>query len=476
MKRQSLTLKIMKKHPAIRVTLTIMLLTFLCLSASVSSAMIPIQTVAGSTELISVASDGSQGNEFSWWSSVSADGRYVAFHSAASYLVDGDTNGFLDVFLRDRLTGETTRVSVASDGEQGYFESKFPKISADGRYIVFASLSPNLVDDDTNALEDIFLHELSTGETTRVSVASDGTQANDRSYYPSISADGRYIAYQSDASNLVVADTNGVEDIFVHDTLTGETTRVSRASDGTEANQWSDQASISPDGLYVAFRSYASNLVPEDLNNFCDTDQDGSFDDNCQDIFLHQRLTGQTAIVSVTSDGSQGNNWSGWPSVSMGGRYVVFQSWAEDLVEHDTNGGSDIFLHDTLTGETLRVSVAGSGIQADCYSTFPSISANGRYVAFDSCASNLVDGDSNGRFDIFVRDRFTYRTTRVSVTSDGTQADGDSGRAYISQDARYVAFDSYATNLVIGDSNGYLDVFIHDRGELSSVFLPFVQH
>jgi Tol biopolymer transport system component len=313
-----------------------------------------------------------------------------------------------------------------------------------------------------------------TKETIRISVATDGSQGNDASGLPSISAGGRYVAFESTATNLVDADDNGVEDIFVHDILTGETTRVSLASDGTQGNQWSDQASISPDGLYVAFRSYASNLVQNDTNNFCDTDQDGLFDDNCQDIFLHQRFTGETTMVSVTSDGAQGNNWSGWPSVSVGGRYVVFRSWAEDLVGGDTNAWSDIFLHDTMLGETTRVSVASSGAQADCYSDFPSISADGRYVSFYSCASNLVDGDSNGRFDVFVRDRYTHRTTRVSLASDGTQADADSSRGTISPDGRYVAFDSYATNLVIGDTNEFIDVFVRDRGGLSNFFLPLL--
>jgi Tol biopolymer transport system component len=299
---------------------------------------------------------------------------------------------------------------------------------------------------------------------------------NGWSRYPSISADGRYVAFQSTASNLVIGDDNGVEDIFVHDILTGDTTRVSVASDGTQGNQWSDQAAISPDGLYVAFRSYASNLVQGDVNNFCDTDQDNIFDDNCQDIFLHNRLTGEAIMVSVASDGSLGNNWSGWPSVSANGRFVAFKSWAEDLVENDTNGSADIFVHDTLTGETTRVSVTSSGTEGDCYSDFPSISTDGRFVAFESCASNLVTGDTNGRFDVFVHDRFTGRINRVSITSDGMQADSDSERAHICADGRYVAFDAYATNLVPGDTNAVLDVFMHDRGELSNRFLPYVSH
>jgi Tol biopolymer transport system component len=398
----------------------------------------------------------------------------VAFYSEASNLVVGDTNDVADVFLRDRLTGETTRISVSTLGAQGDHASGGPDISADGRYVVFHSLASNLVDGDNNWVEDIFMQDLVTKVTTRLSLASDGTEGNGRSTYPSISANGRFVTFQSLANNLVAGDNNGVEDIFVHDRLTGETTRVSVASDGTQGDQWSDQASISPDGLSVVFRSYASNLVQGDVNNVCDTDQDGVFDDNCQDIFLHRSLTGETILVSVASDGTLANNWSGWPSVSLYGRYVVFQSWAEHLVENDTNAWSDIFVHDTASGETTRVSVASDGSQADNYSVFPSISANGRFLTFYSCASNLVDGDTNGRFDIFIHDRITGRTDRVSIATDGTQADSDSVVPNLSAGGRYVAFTSYATNLVPGDTNAFTDDFVHDRGAISTVFLPLI--
>ncbi len=339
---------------------------------------------------------------------------------------------------------------------------------------MFHSLATNLVDRDTNWVEDIFVHDRATQQIARLSLASDGTEANGRSSYPSVSANGRFVAFQSLASNLVDGDDNGVEDIFVHDMQTGQTTRVSVSSSGEQGNQWSDQAAISPDGFYVTFRSYASNLVQGDTNNVCDTDQDGVYDDNCQDIFLHTITTGETIIVSVASDGSQANNWSGWPSVSENGHYVAFKSWAENLVENDTNAWSDIFVHATLTGETTRVSVATDGTQADNYSNFPSISADGRFVGFDSCAANLVNDDYNARFDIFLHDRFTHRTSRISVASDGTEGVGDSSRAYISQYGRYVAFDSSDYKLVPGDTNGFSDVFVHDRGLLSSVFIPIV--
>jgi Tol biopolymer transport system component len=187
----------------------------------------------GSIERVSVASDGSEGNDYSAYPSISADGRYVAFESWASNLVDGDTNYSYDVFVHDRWTGETTCVSIASDGTHGNNFSYSPSISANGRYVAFSSDANRLVSGDTNNSTDVFVHDRWTGETTRVSIASDGTQGNDVSSDPSISADGRFVAFQSSASNLVISDTNNASDIFVHDRQAGETSIVSIASDGT---------------------------------------------------------------------------------------------------------------------------------------------------------------------------------------------------------------------------------------------------
>ena len=421
----------------------------------------PLTAHGGTTTRVSVASDGTQGNGDSYGytanarPSISADGRYVAFSSVATNLVLGDTNDVCDVFVHDRQTGQTTRVSVASDGTQGNGESHSGSsaISADGRYVAFSSVATNLVPDGTNGAKDVFVHDRQTGQTTRVSVASDGTQGNSISFDPSISADGRYVTFVSWASNLISGDTNGCNDIFVHDRQTGQTTRVSVASDGTQGNNVSFYPSISADGRYVAFYSDASNLVPDGTNG-------------AKDVFVHDRQTGQTTRVSVASDGTQGNDNSFDPSISADGRYVAFVSYASNLVSGDTNGGVHVFVHDRQTGQNTRVSVASDGTQGNSVSLDPSISADGRYVAFSSVATNLVLGDTNDVCDVFVHDRQTGQTTRVSVASDGTQGNGEShsGSSAISADGRYVAFESAADNLVNGDTTGYGDVFVHDRG------------
>jgi len=419
-------------------------------SGQSSEACATTQTPTDVSEIIrvSVASDGTQGNNHSVSSSISGDGRYVAFYSSASNLIAGDTNGFNDIFVHDTQTGETTRVSVASDGTQGNSGSFFHSISADGRHVAFRSYASNLVVGDTNGWWDVFVHDTQAGATTRVSIASDGTQANygSSTSAPLISADGRYVAFRSYASNLVAGDTNGTCDIFVHDTQTSATTRVSVTSDGTQGNNANSLPSISGDGRYVAFYSSASNLVADDTNEY-------------GDIFLHDTQTGATTRVSVASDGTQGNNHSVSSSISADGRYVAFSSSASNLVAGD-NAYSDIFVHDTQTGTTTRVSVASDGTtQSNSDSYYPSISADGRYVTFFSDASTLVAGDTNGYTDSFVHDTQTGVTTRVSVASDGTQGNGISYYPSISADGRYVTFFSRASTLVAGDTNGYDDTF-----------------
>lgn len=333
------------------------------------------------------------------------------------------------------IPGDTTRVSVASDRTQASSQSQDPSISADGRYVFFSSSANNLVSGDTNVRPDVFVYDRQTGQTTRVSVASNGAQGNEGSISPSISADGRYVAFTSYASNLVNGDTNGYPDVFVYDWQTGQTTRVSVSSNGTQGNWTSNDPSISSDGRYVIFGSVARNLVSGDTNNYWD-------------VFVYDRQTGQTTRVSVSSNGIQGNGDSySISSISTDGRIVAFTSSASNLVSNDTNSRQDVFVHDRQTGQTTRISVAPDGTQGNSTSGAPSISSDGRYVAFQSQANNLVTGDTNLSTDTFVYDRQTGQMTRVSVTSSGLERFGHSGSPFISTDGRYVTFNSFA-NLV----------------------------
>jgi len=407
----------------------------------------------------SVNSNGEAANALSVLPSISGDGRFVVYGSYATNLVDGDSNGFSDIFLYDTVTKTTIRLSVNSNGEEangdsGSFYSL--SINASGRYVAYNSSATNLVTGDSNGFDDIFLYDTVTKTTTKVSVSSNGGQGNGASYGMSISGDGRYVAYQSEASNLVAGDTNGHKDIFVFDTLTKQTTRVNVSSNGSQTNAGYFTASpaISSNGRYVAYSSEATNLVAADTNNN-------------PDVFVYDMVTKQTTRVSVNSNGVEANSASSIPSISADGRYVAYVSYASNLVEGDNNERGDIFLYDTLTKKTTRVNVSSSAQEANNTSFSPSISSDGRYVAYHSEASNLVAGDSNGKEDIFVYDTVTKKTTRVSVGNRGEQAGGEfhllsTYSPAISGDGKYVAYTSDAANLVTGDNNTESDIFVSD--------------
>ncbi len=399
---------------------------------------------------ISVATNGQQGNGDSILPAINADGRFVAFQSWASNLVEGDTNNTWDIFVHDRLTGETKRVSVASDGVQANGKSESLSISGDGRFIAFSSIASNLTSNITNYKSDIFVHDMKTGETTQVSVSSDGKQGNGSSINPSISADGRYVAFVSLAYNLDPRDTNNNADIFVHDRLTKKTIRVSVASDGTQTNDNSTDASIRTNGRYIAFTSAASNLVPKDTNGKVD-------------VFIHDLETGETKRVSVASNGTEGNGNSARARISLNGEYVIFTSEASNLVPKDANNFWDIFFHNVKTGETTRESVSSDNIQGNGNSTRPRLSReDGRFIIFASEAANLVpnDNNTNNVWDIFVHDRTTKKTQRVSKTFDGKEANNASDFPTVSSNGRYIAFDSWASNLVQNDTNRTKDIFV----------------
>jgi Tol biopolymer transport system component len=435
-----------------------------CVALSAAAASPP------STARVSVSSSAGQGDRDSFAAGISADGRYMLFNSQARNLVAHDTNERWDVFVHDRMSGVTTRVSVSTAGTQAepspdpFGGSLAGGISATGRHIVFESDAPNLVPGDTNGVADVFLHDQKTGQTTRVSLSSGGRQANGPSGTPAISADGRYVAFQSLASNLVPGDTNRLSDIFVRDLVTGKTTRVSVSSRGREARCnlsfcESTEPALSAHGRYVAFQSSATNLVAGDTNRL-------------GDVFVHDRATGKTERVSVSSAGRQGTGdrtgtGSNAPALSANGRYVAFHSADSNLVPGDTNRTFDIFVHDRKSGRTTRVSVNSRGYQANGENLGAlSISADGRFVAFTSLASNLVPADANGITDVFVRDLRTGRTILASLGQNGNQGDDASsvsGVAFTADD-RYLAFSSWAANLVPGDTNSVPDAFVRDFG------------
>lgn len=371
--------------------------------------------------------------------SINADGRYVVFTTIASDLVPGDTNIATDVFMFDRTTNTTTRISVGSDGAQGNGGSyNLPhSISADGRFIAFASEASNLVGGDTNGVTDVFVYDSVTHTTERVSVGGDGTQANGASGSATISADGRFILFDSDASNLVPGDVNEKTDTFIYDRVTHTTTLISNDVAARSNNPFG--GTISADGQYAVFAAQVS--LPGG--------------GNVSELFLYDRNLGTTVQLTPPT----GYIGSRDPSISADGRYVTFESVTPGL-----HGGKfDVFLYDRVAGTTELVSAASDGAPANGNSFQPSISSDGRYVVFGSEASNLISDDTNGTTDVFVYDRIAHTIERISVTSDGLQGNDTSNFPVANADGTVFTFISYATNFFSQDINSASDVFVVTR-------------
>lgn len=419
--------------------------------------------LAGTTTVVSVDESGNIGLFPSTQPAISADGRIVAFVS--TYLVSEDTTWTDDVYVHDRQTGQPELVSVASDGTLGNGWSHSPDVSGDGRYIVFASNASNLVAGDTNSNLDVFLYDRQTGETERISVDSDGDEVIWDSNRPVVSADGRYVAFRSLGDFETGLVTEGY-DLFLKDRQTGGVTLVSATYDGSINIANANDPFISANGDYILFWSYGTSFVAGDANG-------------AGDVFFYDRQSDELSILSVATDGTQGNMDSEVASVSADGRYVAFDSQANNLVDGETDTFFDIFLHDRLTGETIRISNALGGAEVNGDSKHPMISADGRYIVFTSEATNLVTGDTNGKHDIFTYDRQTGETSRVSVSTTGAQGDDVSYFSDISADGQIIAFQSLATNLVADDDNDNDDIFVNSTSGSGGsdnhfVYLPFV--
>ena len=383
---------------------------------------------------------------------VTSDGRFVVFTSGGNGIVPGDTNSAYDVFVRDRVTDVTERVSVASDGSQGNHDSYSGKISDDGRFVVFASDATNLVAGDQNKSTDIFLRDRTLGTTTLVSVDSSGAQGDSFSLQPFISADGAFVAFQSMATNLVSDDGNGTRDIFLRDLAAGTTERVSLSTSGGDPDGISYLPALSADGQQIAFASFATNLVAGDTNKE-------------QDVFVFDRASATTTCMSVSSSGELGNSSSGFVglAISRDGSLVAFDSFAWNLDSTGGGGDLDVFLRDRNAGTTRCVSVRsdGSDVSQDSYD--PSISDDGRYVAFVCEDPTMVDGDVNNRDDVFIHDCTLGTTAFGDQSAAGVLGDGDAREPRIDGDGAILIFSSWAANYTdASDRNGQQDIFAND--------------
>jgi len=415
------------------------------------------------------------GSTFATPPTVSADGRFAVFLSKASNIANGpvDTNTTDDVFLHDRQTGTLTLVShaVGAPGTVASTTSNSPTISADGRWVAYLSWATNLISGhvERNNNADVFLYDRLTDTTTLVShIPSSATSTgNGLCGRPSISDDGGFVAYSSHSTDLVTGqtDTTSTYDIFLYERATGANTLVSRipGSATTTGNGHANGAVISGDGAWVAFIGWSTNLV----SGLTDTN-------NNEDIYLYERATGAMTLVShnVSSPTTTGNSLSRTPVMSTDGSWIAFVSWADNLITgSDTNFGSDVFLYERATGTNTLVShISTSLIQAgSSTSSGPSISSDGRWVAYATSSNNMVVGqsDTNWLADVFLYDRTTGAAVLVSHTSASVTATGigNADLPFISRDGSRVTFHGYVRNLVAGqtDTNAVHDVYVYDR-------------
>ena len=414
-----------------------------------------------SIERVSVSATGTQADAGGLWPALSTDGRFVAFLSPATNLVPGDTNGASDVFVKDREGGGIARASVSDGGGQASGGSGVASLSGNGRYIVFDSIAANLVLGDTNGMNDVFLHDRQSGKTVRVSVSSTEAQANDKCFASSVDLAPGYVAFESSATNLVDDDTNGRWDIFVRDLAAGTTERVSLSSTGMQSDGDSLIPSISPDGRYVAFGSRAANLVPGDTN--------GAFD-----IFVHDRVSGKTERVSVATGGGQADGASGGASLScrrpLRGLLVVGHQprcrrprRSAGRLRPRPPGGDHTPCERVDPRDARRRGERGLGLE--CRRPVRRVRLDGAATSSPAIANTFAD--------VFVRDLRSGKVERLSASTLGGEPDAWSRHPALSADGRYVAFDSLASTLVDADTNGAPDVFVVDRGP-GSFPTPFV--
>lgn len=408
-----------------------------------------------SIQRASVDPTGGDANGASYGAVLSADGRWLAFTSSANDLVAGDLQPEVeDLVVRDLVAGVTGFAVFDVDGKQALGWSGSPTLSADGRWLLFTSAAENLVPNDANGCSDVFLRDRVLGINERVTLTWDqGEPDRDcSSPYPhGMSADQRRIVFSSSAKNLVPDKTTWWGDVFVRDRSLGTTVRVSTPWNGGEANSVSYACSLSGDGRCVLFTSAATNLVPGDTND-------------CNDVFLRDLELGTLERVNLTHDGLQANAgaYSAWPSGDA--RFVFFDSDASDLVPNDSNGATDVFVRDRVLASTWRASVTALGGETDGYSWSPAITPDARFSAFTSSATNLAPGDTNAHDDVYLHDGLSGAVTRVSLGVGGGQAEEFCDYATLSGDGRFIAFESTASNLVPNDHNRDRDVFVVDRG------------
>ena len=401
------------------------------------------------TQVVTVNNLWELGNDNWYPYAMSSDWRYVLFSSYADNLVANDTNWEQDVFVRDTVSGITIGISIDIWGLYQWCCHAAHSITQNGRYVLFSSNDDQLVTGDTNWQNDVFVRDILSWTTTRINISSSGNESNGYSQPIAMTPDGRYILFQSYADNLVLNDTNFQSDVFIRDTVNNTTIRVSVDSLWNEGNNFSQPTAITPDGRYVLFLSSADNLVASDTNTSNDT-------------FVRDTINNTTIRVNIDNLWNEGNNEWYPTAITPDGRYVLFNSYADNLVANDTNSANDSFVRDILNNTTTRISIGSTGNEGNSYSEWTAITPDWRFVLFWSDSNNFIPNDTNWNYEAFVRDTVNNITIWASVDSSGNVWDSISSPISITPDGRFVLFQSFAGNLVPNDTNIAYDVFVKD--------------
>ena len=425
-----------KRHLA---PLALVVLGVLLIAAASSAA-------PAKTRRVSVKSNGEEGAAFSggYIDDLSDDGKVAVFISA-SQLTGADDNAFTDIYVRKLKTGKTVLASVRSNGNDGNELSSGPAISGNGRFVAFTSYANNLVPSDESMSRDVFVHDLKTGKTERVSIATNGDESGETGSQPSISFTGRYVAFNT-GSQLSNRDNNHADDVYLRDRKTDKTELVSQTSAGVDTTDGtSENPSLSNNGRFVAFESEADDLVSNDENA-------------SDDIFVRDRMKDKTRRVSLATDDQERSGNSLDASISSNGNLIAFGSSAP-FATMDDNGFSDIYLRNVERGTTTWLSRNKDGDAADGNAYYPSMSPNGRMIGFYSHANDLVGGPQPLSYRPYLYDRVKDRMIMVDRSSAGDPGNGDGYVIGISADGRFVLISSTSTELVGNDDNGVEDIF-----------------
>jgi uncharacterized repeat protein (TIGR01451 family) len=421
-----------------------MLVALWMMVASVGSAL----AAPGDITLASTSDNGVKGSGFS--PSLSGDGTRVAFLSVA-FMDPADIDGFEDVYVKDLMTGNITLASTSDSGVKGDSANFTPSLSTDGTRVAFMSVALGLDPADTDRFDDIYVKDLASGDITLASTSDSGIKGDLFSLSPSLSADGTRVAFRSVATNLDLADSDSISDIYVKDLVTGDVTLASISDDGVKANSESFDPSLSGDSTKVAFWSDATNLDPADS-------------DGISDIYVMDLVTGDITLASTSDDGVKANSASSGPRLSADGTRVAFLSDATNLDPADTDSIPDVYVKDLVTGNITLATTSNSGVKANSGGFSLSLSADGTKVAFWSDATNLDPADTDSNSDIYVKDLVTGDITLASTSDGGVKANSYSFDPSLSADGATVAFGSYATNLHPAATDGIGDVYVKELG------------